>query len=342
MPFGGRVRGPHPLPPVMTSIRPLLALLCFLPFLSACSLSQEELDRIAEYRQRAAQYYDVNDLPRAEQQARLGLEVDPENGDLQHLLGRTLLKKGDHRSVQLARQHLELAHEVIGDFKTAYSLGEYNLRHAELLIGSSVILEAKMTKLGADETDTRASMQADIDDRQTRALQHLNTALILLDEALAERSEWVEALQHRASTLAHLKRDQESLQAIDQLCEVLKRSRESKYSRLATQQLDIAQETFWRDSLLKDIAWEVEARGLAASIMMNNKQWELAENELTEILKLSPNRANEFYNRGLARYFQGSLQGAANDMRSFLGKTKLSPDSEQVERALSILGEFEG
>ena len=121
----------------------LLIALCTLPVLVACSLSQEELDRISEYRQRAAQYYAVNDLNRAEQQARMGLEVDPENGELQHLLGRTLLKKGDHHSVQLAFQHLEIAHGEIGDFITAYSLGEYHLRHAELLIGSAASLRYK-------------------------------------------------------------------------------------------------------------------------------------------------------------------------------------------------------
>jgi len=320
----------------------LLTALCALPLLAACSLSQEELDRIAEYRQRAAQYYDVNDLTRAEQQARLGLEVDPENGELQHLLGRTLLKKGDHKSVQLAFQHLEIAHGEVGDFKTAYSLGEYHLRHAELLIGSAAILRDKARLLSADETDTLASMQADIDDRQDRAVTHLETALDLLDEALSQRQEWVEALQHRASTLAHLNRDEESLVAIEDLCTVLKRSRENKNSRLATQDFDLPQETFWRDSLRRDILWEVEARGLASSILMNDKNWAEAEIQLSKILMLSPDRASEFYNRGLARYFQGSLQGAAHDMRSFLGKTKLEPESEQVIKALSILQEFEG
>jgi tetratricopeptide (TPR) repeat protein len=326
----------------MTPIRPLLALLCLLPLIPSCSLSQEELDRISEYRQRAAQYYDVNDLARAEQQARTGLEIDPENGDLQHLLGRTLLKKGDHRSVQLSRQHLEIAHEETGDFKTAYSLGEYHLRHAELLIGSAIILRTKLDKVEATETTRRTEMDADIIDRETRSVEHLHQALELLDQALAERSEWVEALQHRASTLAHLQQNEEALLAIEELCAVLQRSRENKYSRLSTQQFDLAQETYWRDSLLKDIAWEVEARGLSASILMNDKQWAEAEGQLTEILKLTPNRANEFYNRGLARYFQGSLQGAANDMRSFLGKTSLTQDSQQVERAMAVLEEFGG
>jgi regulator of sirC expression with transglutaminase-like and TPR domain len=108
------------------------------------------------------------------------------------------------------------------------------------------------------------------------------------------------------------------------------------------QDYDLAQETFWRDELRRDIMWEVEARGLASSILMNDKNWAAAEVQLSKILMLSPDRASEFYNRGLARYFQGSLQGAAHDMRSFLGKTKLAPDSEQVTKALSILQEFEG
>ena len=71
-------------------------------------------------------------------------------------------------------------------------------------------------------------------------------------------------------------------------------------------------EQFVRDSLLRDIAWEVEARGLAASILMNAKDWLRAEEQLTEILKLAPERSNEYYNRGLARYYQGNLSAASS------------------------------
>jgi tetratricopeptide (TPR) repeat protein len=326
---------------MMPSMRAPLALLVLLA--ASCSLSQEELDLIADYRQRAAQYYDVNDLNRAEQQARRGLEIDPEDGELRHILGRTLLKKGDPTSVQMAGLELEEAHAVTADFKTAYSLGEYHLRHAELLLGSAVILEQKRAELEGDsrEDEARANMLADIQDRRTRAEDHLTRALGLIDDALAGRPEWVEALQHRASILAHQHRDDESLVAIGKLCEILQDSRRYKNNTLATQQMTVANENFVRESLMRDMAWEIEARGLAAGILMNGQRWREAEDELTEILKLAPERANEYYNRGLARYFRGSLADAAADMRLFLGKTKLAEDAAQVQRALEILDEFE-
>lgn len=320
----------------------LLAPLLALPVLAACSLSQEELDQIADYRQRAAQYYDVNDLNRAEQQARRGLEIDPENAELRHLLGRTLLKKGDPTSVQLAGLELAMAHDLEPDFRTAYSYGEYHLRHGELLLGSALVLEQKRADVDASETDVRASMQADIDTRRDKAERHLEDALALIDDALAERPDWVEALQHKASILAHTGRDQESLAAINRLTEVLRRSRHSKNDRLMTEQFSVQEEDFWRDSLIRDIAWEVEARGLAASILMNDERWAEAEEELTEILKLAPARAPEYYNRGLARYRQGKLAAAADDMRRFLGKTTLPREAPQIERALGILEEFDG
>jgi tetratricopeptide (TPR) repeat protein len=322
-------------------MRVSLAVLSLL-LLPCCSLSQEELDQIADFRQRAAQYYGVNDLMRAEQQARLGLEIDPENGELQHLLGRTLLKRGDPTSVQRARAHLELAYDVEDDFKTAYSLGEYHLRHAELLLSSVAVLEIRKAEMKEPNPAIVSAMESDIDSRKVKAEDHLQDSLTYLKQALDGRKEWVEALQHLASTYAHLHQDQDSLDAIQKLCAILQRSRLSNNSRLATQTFTLAQEQFWRDSQRRDIAWEVEARGLAASILMNGERWAEAETELTEILKLTPNRANEYFNRGLARYYLGKLPDAAGDMRSFLGKTKLPRDSDQVIRALDIVQEFEG
>jgi len=321
-------------------MRALLAALIIAP-LASCSMSQEELDLIADYRQRAAQYYDINDLNRAEQQARLGLQIDPENGELRHLLGRTLLKRGDPRSVQLAGLELQQAYEVEEDFKTAYSLGEYHLRHAELLLGSALILEQKREQIDVAEVDTRATMLTDIEERRAKAAVHLSDALSFVDDAIASREEWVEALQHRASILAHQGRDVESLETIEELCAVLKRSRQAKNNRLGTQQMELAEEDFWRNSLMLDLAWEVEARGLAAGILMNRKEWESAEEQLTEILKLAPQRVSEYYNRGLARFYQGRLPAAADDMRNFLGRTDLAPDSDQVKRAFQVLEDFE-
>lgn len=310
---------------------------------SSCSLSQEELDLIADYRQRAAQYYDVNDLNRAEQQARRGLEIAPDDGELRHILGRTLLKKGDPTSVQLAGLELQEAHGSEADFKTAYSLGEYHLRHAELLLGSALVLEQKRAQLGDSETDrnARPKMLEDIKTRREKAEVHLEDALTLIDDALLGRPEWVEALQHKASILAHQNRDLESLDALEDLCVILQQSREFKNNTLLTRSMTVANEQFVRESLMRDIAWEVEARGLASGILMNAKDWAAAETQLTEILKLAPERSNEYYNRGLARYFQGNLPLAAADMRTFLGKTNLSQDSSQVTRALEILGEFQ-
>lgn len=309
---------------------------------TSCSMSQEELDLIADYRQRAAQYYDVNDLNRAEQQARRGLEIAPSDGELRHILGRTLLKKGDPTSVQLAGLELQEAHGSEADFKTAYSLGEYHLRHAELLLGSALVLGQKRDQLPKRPEDdaARASMLVDIETRREKAEGHLSKALVLMNDALNGRPEWVEALQHKASILAHQDRDQESLAALEDLCDILHESRRFKNNTLATRQMTVANERFVRESLMRDIAWEVEARGLAAGILMNSKDWAASEVQLTEILKLAPERSNEYFNRGLARYFQGNLPLAASDMRTFLGKTNRSQESTQVIRALEILDEF--
>ncbi len=321
----------------MRLIPSLLLLTC----LSSCSLSQGEVDLIDDFRLRAAQYYEVNDLGRAQQQAVRGLQIDPEDGELNHILGRTLLKRGDPDAVQLARGPLELAHEQLDSARSSYSMGEYHLRHGQLLRGAAAVLRRKSADIDPVNRRLVADHQAEIEDYEKRGEEHIVTSLTFLERAVDERPEWIEALQHIASAQTHLHRDEEALLSIGRLVEVLGRSRDYKNTQLATSETSVAQERSLRQSLLRDIAWEVESRGLAATILMNREDWKEADAQLTEVLRLAPNLESEYFNRGLARYHMGRLAEAAGDMRAFLGRTSLDQESEQVKRALDVLSEFD-
>lgn len=321
-------------------------LLPFLVALAACSSgpSEDEIARAEDFYVRALHYYDAGDLARAEQQAARGLALDPENGQLNHVMGRTLLRWHDLRSVVRARPYLEAAHRQLDSYKTAYSLGEYHLRYAEFLIGESEASEQAARALEQDPTAVdREARLAELAEKarrtRERADDHLRQAESLLRRTLSEVRDDVYALRLLASCLTHQGRDEEALATLDQLIQVLVQSREYKNRRLASQDLRVQEEEILRRDLLEDIDLEVEARGLAATLDKKRRDYAAAEAQLTAILALKPDLAREYYNRGMCRYWMGRLAEAAADMETFLRKTDLGPDSPEVDRAVEVLAE---
>ncbi len=315
--------------------------------LGACSSSgpdEDELARAEDYYVRALHYYDAGDLARAQQQAARGLALAPENGQLNHVMGRTLLRWHDLRSVVRARPFLEAAHRELDSYKTAYSLGEYHLRYAEFLIGDSQASEEAARALEADPTaGDREARLVELRERarhtRERAAGHLRQAEELLRRTLSEVRDDVYALRLLASCLTHQGREEEALATLDQLIQVLVQSREYKNRRLASQDLRLEEEDLLRRDLLEDIDLEVEARGLAATLHKKHRDYAAAEAQLTAILALKPDLAPEYYNRGMCRYWTGRLAEAAADMETFLRKTELGPDSPEVDQAVEILSE---
>ncbi|MCX8229600.1 MAG: tetratricopeptide repeat protein [Planctomycetota bacterium] len=314
-------------------------LLLFL-VIGACSLSAEEENLRDDYAQRASRYYELEDYTRAQQQATRGLEVDPEDGVLNFILGRTFIKKGDLRSVAAARKPLEIAHKALDNHRTAYSLCEYHLRYAEFLQGESTLLAMRASDLPESDAFDRAELETRSKRTRETSQAHLQKALGYIGATLEQQPDWVFALQHQASVYALLNKEVEAFATIAHLCQVLQKSRKHKNQRLLLQELPAPQENQIRRDLLLDIEWEIAARGLAATLHMNQKNWVAADAELTKLLLLDPRRVAEYYNRGLCRQYLGRYALAAADMQVFLGRTPLGIDSLEVDRALTIVANF--
>ncbi|TAH38631.1 MAG: tetratricopeptide repeat protein [Planctomycetota bacterium] len=323
----------------------VLALLPGLTALCACSsaASEEERSRLDDYAARARAYYDSGDLQRAEQQARLGLALDPDDPMLNLLLGRTLLRWQDPEHVAQARPYLEQAHEQQEDHKTLYSLGEYHLRYAELLLLTASGKEQRAQELPSEDAgDSKAieSLNTTASRQRERASQHLQEALELLQAAVASVPTDPYSLRLLANCYTHLQRSNDALATLDQLIQVLAESRQFKNERLALMDLPLPQENALREDLRHDIELEVEARGLAAALLKDRKDYRAAEEQLTAVLKLDPDLEREYFNRGICRYWLGELGPAAEDMQKFLRKTRLGLDSEEVNRALDLIAEY--
>jgi len=320
----------------LSTSTPLLALL----LAGACSSSTGELDRVEDFRQRATQYYEAGDLLRAEQQARRGLQLDPDHSMLNLILGRTLLRHRDLQSVVKAFPYLQKAYDQEEDYRTGLSLGEGHLRYAEFLIGEAANLEERAGQLGGSEEKDAEEMRTRAAHAREKADQRLKRALSLLEESRDAAPSFTFTLQLLASCYAHLNRWKDSLATLEKLEGILVESRRFKNQQLALRDLPLWQEDRLREELKRDLKMEEDSRGLAATIHMETKDWEAAEEELGAILKLDPDLDQEYYNRGYCRYQLGKLAPAAEDMLDFLRKTHLGYDTEEVAKALDIVSEY--
>ena len=312
--------------------------LSLLLFLCACSLSEEEEDQLAAHLQRAQIYFDNRDYPRAQQQANLGLIIEPENPTLNHIMGRALLGMHDIQSVRNSGAFLKVAHEDMDSARTAYSLGEYHLRLAEFMLARAEHLKARAAGLPEEEAQ-------DMEKRAARTASNSGIELVvareLLETAVAKFPENPHALRLLANCCAHQRDENRAMVVLGDLVQIMGKSRAYKNEKLALQSLSVADETRLRKGVRADISMEIHARGLIATILMNGKDFAFAELELNQILNLNPGVDVEYYNRGLCRYLLGRLGEAASDMRTFLGRTSLEFKSKTVARALDIVSEYE-
>jgi len=305
--------------------------------LGACSLSEEEEDRLAAHLQRAQIYFDASKFPQAQQQANLGLIIEPENPTLNHIMGRTLLGMRDIQSVRNSGSFLKVAHDGLDSPHTAYSLGEYHLRLAQFMLGRSEHLKARAVGLPDEEAQ-------DMKTRAARTESHAGGELLLarelLEVAVAQSPENSHALRLLANCCAHQRDGERAMAVLGELVQILEESRSYKNEKLALQSLSVSDETRLRKRVRADITAEIRARGLIATIHMDSKNYAPAELEFNQILNLDP-AADEYYNRGLCRYYLGRLGEAASDMRTFLGRTSLEFKSETASRALDIVSQYE-
>ncbi|MBC8329390.1 MAG: hypothetical protein ISR76_08140 [Planctomycetes bacterium] len=320
-------------------------LLILSALVAACGgLTPEEKEQVADYRRRASQYYESGkpeDLGRAEQQAMRGLAMDPDNADLNHILGRTLLKWQDPRHVVASQKYLERAYELDPQYRTAYSLGECHLRLGELRVKRAVTLDLSAEELDPRESEAREELAARALKLRADAEEDLDEAARFLQIALESNPGNIFSLRLLANTYAHMGRSDDSLETIHRLIQELVESRRWKNERLAMEALPLTEEQMLRDRLKEDLEMEMEARGLAAAIHKSQKRFRDSADMLTEVLKLDPGREREYFNRGMCLYWLGDLAAAHADMREFLRRTPLDFGADEVARALDIVSEFE-
>lgn len=319
-----------------------LALLLLLGF-TACSGAEVENEeaRLEDFRNRAVQYFNSGRYPQAFQQARLGLQIDEEDGGLNLIAGRSLVMQRELTQVSHALPYLEIAQEELDSYKADYSLAEFHFRYGSMLYAFAQREKQSLIQFPDADLNSQEAKLAVCDVRIGKAEVHFQDALSLFNTVLETVPDDLQTLEKRGQTLALLGKDAAAAADLKRAISFLAESRQYKNRVLANDSnLTVQQEDRVRRDLDGDIDREIAIRFLMAGLLQRTKDIRAEEEQYTLILDLNPNTEVAYHSRALCREKLGRLAEASADMHAFVGQTKMEFDTPQVQQAMRIIEEY--
>jgi|MDSW01.2.fsa_nt_gb tetratricopeptide (TPR) repeat protein len=318
-------------------------IICLFLILSCSNNPTEEsiATRTEEYRQRASQYYNAGSYAQAFQQARLGLELDEEDGGLNLLAGRALMMQRDLQQVAIARYYLERAETLLDSYKAQFSLGEFHYRYGSMLNAAAIKQRQSIAEFPSNDEEIRLAETIKNEERFKKAKEHFADATKLLQKVLQKVPNDLNSLQLAGQCYSLLEQYSDAKSHLKQAIKILEESRQYKNRIIANDtSMSIEQEKETRRKLQQDIQNEVAIRLLLASINKKEKQFGLEILEYDIILSLDPKNLEAIYARGICHYQLGSFTECISDLEDFVSSTTLAFESPPVQRALSIITEL--
>jgi len=310
--------------------------------LGACSSTESDNEeaRMEDFRNRAAQYFNQGRYVQAFQQSQLGLQIEPDDGSLNLIAGRSLVMQRDLAQVARAYQFLETAQDELENYKADYSMAEFHFRYGSMLYRYAQDEKASLREYPDPDAKVQAAKLNASEERIAKAESHFEDAEELLDEVLAETEEDLNAMEMRGQVRALLGNDPGAMEDLSASIDILAQSRAYKNRVLTDPNLSLAQEERIYRDLDGDIKREVAIRFVLASIHKRGMALRAEESQYSTILGLDPDAEIAYHSRALCRYELGRLAEASADMREFVGRTELGFETPQVQEAMRIIEEY--
>ena len=353
-----QIRQRPALPRILLSLA-LAMNLFLLPF----SCASQDSPKVAPYVERADQYFKGKDFPRAIQQCRKGLRIEPNNYRLNQILGEIYLRGGKRnpKAFQIALKQFKKVYGLRGngehDYITLLGLARanYGLARQDLAQSRELLTKLKQKKLSPTEQKTTKAKALEL---QRNYLQRLDQAEAWLKEMIARGDGILPALEtlfmvqvDRIYPLTGKKRMEQLHLATkageEWLQEILRRQNyyKKKADSLPSNQnlsgkIIVVIENEMKKRYEHFVDLELQARGLLHSLYYRTNNLPKALAHLNRILEIDPTRANEYYNRGQIRLKLGQKKEAKKDLETFLRLSSLSEDSprwKQVNRQVAKL-----
>lgn len=315
--------------------------------LASCGLlgsSSEDREAVARYQRNASLYYEGGNFDQALDQARRGLEIDPDDYKLQYIKGWCYLRQ--------VPQDPSMLPQAVAQFETVMAYRAPEDHGPQVLLGYAMC-QQKLAQQRLEQAQSlrdelsRVKFDAqEIAQRQAQALVHENVAHGHLDIAvrhlqiLIDRGDQLrEAHRNLMQTLAL---DGKYDEAVLHGAKFLERNRQEK-ARIDAQ-LEQTTEVTYEQKLYQErdqlIDVELQVRGFLANLFYKQAAYQQAVDQLNAILEEDPTRSIDYYNRGLNLQALELRDEAANDFNRFLATSKLPPGNERVAEAQRRLREL--
>ena len=311
---------------------------------TACSSgpTEEEIAvHVDDFRQRSAQYFNARSYVQAYRQATRGLELTPEDGDLNLLAGHALMMMRNLKSVAKAEAYLLKARDELDSYRADLILGEYHQRYGAML-NAHARRELKLAEEleGLDDEQRQAEIEKN-EDRIENATQHFEDAAELFLVALEKSPDDLHALQLIGQSYMYLGEHAAARKHLGHAVDILVESRRYKNRILATDtKINLREESRLRAGMLGDINTEVAIRIAWAGLEKLDGNVYAEIEQYSTILELDPSHLDASYLRGVCHYNTGNIGQAIVDLERFISNTDLLYDHPQVQRSFEITNEL--
>ncbi len=299
-------------------------------------------ERLSGFFSRAKGYYQNDRLQQALDQVDRGLELSPGDPKFLTLKGFIFLK--------YARRDPSFYDDALALFRKAASGGLFSsgLTRAKLGLGLALLgrgikerdyasnLEKALLE-GSIPASRREEARKKVPRMRDFARKDFKEAESAFEAVLGEEPRNILALYSLALVKVALDKKEEGLKLIERYIRVAAARRRQILDR----DLKITLSKEGEDRLWKELrtieSREKECRGLAANLLYKLGRYKDALKELDTLLKLDPNRVNEYFNRARVHAKLGQVQDAVKDYQTFVGRSLLPREDPRIKEAVDYI-----
>ncbi len=295
--------------------------------LSSCTLfgglSREEQNRLSQSQYNADSFYKAGRYDQAIQQANQGLKIDSNNETLIGILAWSHLRKATRDDVWKSE---ELFDQI--DRRSWLGLGSETNWYA--VFGHGLALRRQ-----GDFLSATAAIKA-----QSQAIEKYEDAADRFERALELDPKNTEPLDALQQVYALSQEYEKSLDCGKRFVDAAMRSRPFWENQLKRLDISSEEEKIARSKVESNLKREVASRSLAASVLFKLERFSESLEQLDELLKLDPEKSEEYFNRALCREALADTRGTVEDLDVFLKKTSLGFESAQIRQAYDLINKY--
>jgi tetratricopeptide (TPR) repeat protein len=305
-------------------------------------LSEEEEKALGFYRSQAQYWVGKQRFREVRQQAQRGLEIDPDDYELNRLMGYAMVMIGEPELFFGATDYLDKCASqnwFSSDWKLDLIYGLAYHRQAKHY--QVAILDLREKAQSTADPVQKAEYAAKAKDFEAKMTERYDNAIRLFEGIASDKENYDVAVDNLAQIYANLGRWDEALAQSDILIRNAMQALKDEEAILLDKNLSPYQEEQRLDRIRRHKVRIAEMRGLRANIYFEIGRFADSVTELDEVLqRLDTSRYAEYFNRAEAKVALGDLDGAKADYLTFLRRSISRAEQSRVAEARSRLQEL--